>query len=311
MRELGLLALYCALVVLASLWGGWLPSLVHLTHVRMQLMTSLVSGLMLGVALFHLLPHGVAELQQQQSAHPLDTAVLWVMVGLLLMFFLIRAFHFHQHEPPVIALEPLSGAGDPDPAPHRHEHHAAEHAHGHVHGHAHDHHGHGRMGGLSWAGVLLGLSLHSLIEGMALAASIQAESGNGAALSLLGLGTFLAILLHKPFDAVSITALMLAGGWPARWRNTVNAGFAAMVPIGAALLVAGTGRFSGSQHLIVGCALAFSAGTFLCISLGDLLPEIEFHSHDRVKLSAALLLGVAIAYAIGFFEPTHAHGVRP
>jgi zinc and cadmium transporter len=58
---------------------------------------------------------------------------------------------------------------------------------------------------------------------------------------------------------------------------------------------------------IVGCALAFSAGVFVCIALSDLLPEIEFHSHDRVKLSLALLLGVGAAYAIGFLEPEDSH----
>jgi zinc and cadmium transporter len=57
--------------------------------------------------------------------------------------------------------------------------------------------------------------------------------------------------------------------------------------------------------------LAFSAGTFLCISLSDLLPELQFHQHDRVKLSLALLLGLTVAYAAGRLEaaahPSHAH----
>jgi zinc and cadmium transporter len=58
---------------------------------------------------------------------------------------------------------------------------------------------------------------------------------------------------------------------------------------------------------IVGATLAFSAGVFVCISLSDLLPELEFHAHDRVKLSLALLLGVAAAYGIGYLEPEDAH----
>ena len=40
---------------------------------------------------------------------------------------------------------------------------------------------------------------------------------------------------------------------------------------------------------MLGWALAFSAGTFLCISLGDLLPEVHFHSHDRLWLSVQLI----------------------
>ena len=62
--------------------------------------------------------------------------------------------------------------------------------------------------------------------------------------------------------------------------------------------VAGTG--DGSN--LVSLALAFSAGVFLCIALSDLLPELQFHQHDRLKLSAALLLGVALAWGVSQLE---------
>ena len=88
---MGLLLVYCLFVALASIAGGWLPSLVRLTHRRMQLMISVVAGLMLGVAMFHLLPHAVVHLES------IDEAVGWSMGGLLSMFFLIRCFHFHSH----------------------------------------------------------------------------------------------------------------------------------------------------------------------------------------------------------------------
>jgi zinc and cadmium transporter len=59
-------------------------------------------------------------------------------------------------------------------------------------------------------------------------------------------------------------------------------------------------------------ALAFSAGTFVCISLSDLLPELQFHDHDRVKLSAALLAGLALAVAVGKLETlVHRHPAAP
>ena len=53
---------------------------------------------------------------------------------------------------------------------------------------------------------------------------------------------------------------------------------------------------------MLGYALGFCAGTFLCIASSDLLPELQFHSHDRFKLSAALLAGLAVAVIIGLFE---------
>jgi zinc and cadmium transporter len=74
--------------------------------------------------------------------------------------------------------------------------------------------------------------------------------------------------------------------------------------------VLGLNQLASQQHVVVGCALAFAAGVFLCISLADLLPELTFHAHDRVPLTAALFLGVALAWAIGFWEPKHSHGVH-
>ncbi|QDU00017.1 ZIP family metal transporter [Gimesia aquarii] len=280
-----LLGVYCSVIVFSSLLGGWLPSLIRLTHTRMETLISFVGGLMLGIGVFHLLPHAVAEMGS------VDRAVWWMMAGILTLFFLIRTFHFHQHG--TVELD--------EENEHEHDHDCDHHhAHAHVHPHTHSHK-------LSWVGIALGLALHTLIDGLALGASIIAEQHHEVFLSLFGLGTFLAITLHKPLDAVSITSLMAAGGWSAGWRNAVNIGFALMCPLGALLFFLGVQQFSENQHIIIGCALAFSAGVFICISLGDLLPEMEFHSHNRFRLSFVLLLGIALAYGIGFIEPDHVH----
>jgi zinc and cadmium transporter len=293
------------------MFGGWLPSLIRLTHTRMQLMMSFVAGLMLGVALLHLLPHAHAELQS------LDVAVGWTLAGLLVMFFLIRIFQFHQHGPvaEVASAQPgdVAGAESSKPQPSQ----IANHSHGDVREHAHDHnqgefprhshtHTHSHSHSFGWAGLTLGLALHTMIDGVALAASVQVEAAHRAGFALLGLGTFLAIALHKPLDALSISTLMAAAGWAPRRRLLVSAGFGAMCPLGAALFWFGTSRLTDQQHPAVGCALAFSAGVFLCISLGDLLPEVHFHTHDKVKLSALLLLGILVAFLIGLL-PGHSH----
>jgi len=254
------LAVYCVLVVLASLVGGALPSRLRLTHTRLQVTVSFVAGLMLGVALLHMFPHA------EHANEDLDATVRWAVVGLLVMFFLIRAFHFHEHE-----VGMGHGEGEEPPLSRGHPH--------------------------PWVGVAIGLSIHSAVDGVALASSTLSEEGR-----LAGFGTFLAVLLHKPLDALAIAALMV--GAPARTRRMVNILFALVCPAGAALFVAG----AGSQP-VLGAALALSAGAFLCISLGDLLPELQFHRHDRLKLSAALLLGVALAYGITFLEHS-GHGVE-
>jgi zinc and cadmium transporter len=277
---------YCAAIIAASLLGGWLPSLVRMTHTRTQLVMSFVAGLMLGVSLYHLLPHGLLQLEaglQGSAELPIDTAVWWAMLGMIVMLLLLRMFHFHQHD----------FSGEEQDAHHHpgHDHASAAHPY-------------------SWLGVALGLGLHTLIDGIALGASVVGFGGHGveAGSGWLGLGVFLAILLHKPLDALSITSLMRAGGWGRGARLAANLGFALLCPLGAALFVLGVGLLE-NQAFVVGCALAFSAGVFLCISLGDLLPEVHFHSHDRVKLTTVFLVGIALAYALRFIEPGITHSI--
>ncbi|MFV1966928.1 MAG: ZIP family metal transporter [Pirellulaceae bacterium] len=279
-----LIIAYCVLIATASLVGGYLPSLLRLTHTRMQLLMSLIGGLMLGVALLHMLPHAVVATQS------LDHTATAMVIGLLAMFFLIRIFHVHGHEP--------------------HEHHShddtAEHEHAHACAEERMKPTRG-VHGPSWVGLFVGLALHTLIDGVALAASVAAEMNESSDGSFFGMGTFLAVVLHKPLDALAITSVMIGGGWPKGWRNWVNGLFALMCPLGALAFYFGIQRFGGGQQMFVGCSLGFAAGAFLCISLADLLPEVQFHRHDRLKFSAALLLGVIVAGLIGLLEPEHAH----
>ncbi len=276
-----LLTAYSLAIVLVSLLGGWLPSRIRMTHTGTQVLMSFVAGLMLGVACYHLLPHAIMTLPGENRV---DQAVWWMMMGLLLMFVLLRAFHFHQHGP--IEQDSDGCASD--------------------HGQSHDHdRGVSGISAFSWTGVALGLALHTLIDGVALGAAMQAGASDSAPFGLLGLGVFAAIFLHKPLDSMSITSLMIAGGWNARSRLLVNLAFSVMCPLGALLFFAGIEYIPVDANWLVGVTLAFSAGVFICISLSDLLPEVQFHSHDRARLTIALLAGVVAAYGVGLMEPSH------
>jgi zinc and cadmium transporter len=281
-----LLTFYCICVMGASVAGGILPAFIRPTHRRMQLVMSFVGGLMLGVALLHLVPHSLAE---QGS---IDGVAAWTLGGLVTMFLLIRVFHVHAHE-----------HGDTsdvvDPHHHPHEGPCQEH---------HEHHDHAPgQHPFSWLGLALGLSLHTVIDGLALGAAVVAEAHPDHEFALFGLGTFLAIALHKPLDALSITSLMAAGGWSPRAILRANVGFAILCPLAAVGAYFGLAGLHQGQSATLGCALAFAAGVFLCIALADLLPEVSFHAHDRLWLTLALLLGIGLAWSIGFFEPEHSH----
>ncbi len=290
-----LIATYCVLIALAALAGGMLPSLIRLTHTRMQVLMSFLGGIMMGVAILHLLPHAALE------SGSYDTAAMACMVGLLATMLMVRWFHFHQHEMP-------SGEGG----------HAHDHDHDHDRDPEHEHAPTTQCGDaqvtsrFGWVGLFIGLSVHTLMDGLALAASVAGHTHDGdETAGLAGLGTFLAIALHKPLDALSITFLMKAGGWRATGQRTVCFLYALLCPLGAIAFYEGLQGLAEGRTLIIGWALGLSAGIFLCIALVDVLPEVQFHRHDRVKLSIALLLGVLTAWGIGLVEPEHAHEVRP
>jgi zinc and cadmium transporter len=287
------LVVYLLLIAAAAFAGGSSIACLSLGHRRMQVLLSLTGGIMLGVGLLHLLPHAYAELSRQ-----IDLTMAWVLAGFFLMFLLERAFHGHAH----------------------HSADGSHGAHGHSgdHHHDHDHHGHGvhqphaapRSGPWAWCGAFAGLALHSLADGAALAASIDADASHGVGL-LAGFATFLAVLLHKPFDSGIIATLMINAGVSPAWRRIVNAAYAAIVPLGAMLFLGSLQLYGGSRGPVVGAALALAAGAFLCIAAADLLPEVEFHSHDRLLLTAALTLGITIAWGITVMErSSHAHAVH-
>lgn len=278
-----LLVAYCVLIVTASVMGGLLPSFMRMTHLRTQLLMSFVAGLMLGIAMLHLLPHATDLLG---SASLGGGAAL---LGVLAMFLLMRAFHVHAH-------------GDFDESENEGDH-GHEHADGHGHSCNHDH---GKE--IGWVGMFFGLALHTLMDGVALGASMVAEASHHPYLGLAGLGTFLAVVLHKPLDAFAITSMMKKGGWSKGQQACVNFLFSLACPAGALLFYFGIAYFTNSEMLL-GWGLALSAGFFICISLADLLPEVSFHQHDRLKLTTALLLGVILAFGIENL-PGHSHDVH-
>lgn len=285
-----ILACSCAVIVAVSLMGGILPLATVLNHTRLQMYLSFAAGSMLGAAFFHMLPEAV------RMGSP--ETVRWSALGLLALFFLERFFSFHHHEP----------QESPETSPHEAEDHLHEtcaHDHEidagsvpshHAHTHEREHSDDRRTDHtLSWWTAAFGLAVHSLVGGVALASAIAADFAQRRWVGATGWGVFLATVLHKPADALTIVSLMLRSGVPRRKAHLVNLGFAMMIPLGVALFALGLGQLGpAAASSGTSVALSFSAGTFLCIALSDLLPELQFHSHDRLKLSLSLLAGFCL-----------------
>ncbi len=225
---------------------------------------------MLGIALLHLLPHGAEVLGSSANAG------MGALAGLIVMFLMIRLFHTHDHD-------------------------VSEDSHRCEHGHSNG----DETKRFSWLGMFFGLGLHTLVDGIALASSVLVDSQHGSWLGLAGLGTFLAVALHKPLDAFAITSVMSKQKWSPMSQNLANLAFSLACPLGAAGFYLGAMNFSGGDAFL-GWGLVISAGFFIGIAMADLLPEVAFHDHDRGKLTFALLLGVAIAIGIENL-PGHQH----
>lgn len=266
-----LLLAYTVAILATACLGMWIQSAIQLTHTRMQVAMSFVAGLILGVALYHLIPHSVAQISTPRA---LETAVWWIVVGMLVIVLLLRVFRFHQHN--LVERADRSQAEQ-----HRHS---------------------VRHQSLSWLGVSVGLGMHALTEGAALGASVRSSLHGSDEAVLVSFGVFLAIVFHKPLDAYSILGLMRLAGVTQRWAVAVNCAIAMICPVGAFLTYWGIGFFGPSEADVAGRALAFGAGALLCVALSDLLPDLQFHGHDRFLLTGSLVAGVSLAYALHYLE---------
>ncbi|HYG67081.1 MAG TPA: ZIP family metal transporter, partial [Anaeromyxobacteraceae bacterium] len=229
-------------------------------------------------------------------------AAPWVIVGFLLLFLLERFVLVHVCAEPgpnerLSTRAGLDTLAAPPPAE-AHVHHDHGHADDAAHHHAHLH-GDGTgcevhtLGLAAW----LGMSVHTVIDGFALgAANANAE---------LGFLVFLAILAHKIPSSFSLSAILRSEGASRRRALVMNAAFALMVPVGAGLyvLLRETVHVAGFTSF----ALAASSGTFLHLSLSDILPDLHRRGGSKLRLSGAMLVGLALMWSLTLLGDAHAH----
>ncbi len=155
-----------------------------------------------------------------------------------------------------------------------------------------------------WLGAGLGLSVHSLLDGVALVAGITAWHLHGPA---AGLPMLLAVLMHKPVDGLTLGTLMRrAGCSPARILVMMSL-FALTTPLGVLLVFTGWLSQAADVHQWEGMALAWSAGMFLCIASSELLPELPFAGSARVPLWGALAAGLVLSIVPLWWEHRAEH----
>jgi zinc transporter ZupT len=126
--------------------------------------------------------------------------------------------------------------------------------------------------------ALLGLMLHTFFDGVAIASGFLISER-------LGVLLFLAVLLHKLPEGVTIASVMVAGG-----GSRANAIGAAAVLGGATLL-----GVLLTEHIqpLARNGLALSAGVTLYVAASNLVPEFQA---KRGWLSALAFLGGAMGF---------------
>jgi zinc and cadmium transporter len=291
--------LYCGAIALGSLAGGYLPLSKRISHLSLQVYLGLSAGAMLGAACFHMLPEG-AELAGGSFG-------LWLILGVLGLYMIERFLSPHSH---ASSEEHGDDLIVPDGSAHLHTH-PPDHAHHHSHSRSspgslahsdhvdHSPHLHSAAPRVAGWSAVAGLSIHTVLGGVALGSAVLEPD----APKDLGFAVFLATVLHKPADSLTISTLLLKGGTSRRTTFMVQLGFALLIPLGVLLFYLGRAMMTSQvDSAFTGCVLAFSAGTFLCIALSDLLPEVQFHSHDRLKLFLAVIAGAAIMGATSQLE---------
>jgi zinc and cadmium transporter len=297
MSDFRWLTLYCALILLASLLGGYVPLVGKITHSKLQKYLSVSAGVMLGASFFHVMPDAMENAGAFFG--------WWMSLGAVGLFCIERFIAPHSHE--------MDGGQHHH---HHHEHDEDEHSR-HEHQEEHDakpaNSREKRAAAPAVAGwaAVFGLTLHTFMNGVGLAGAVKAGAESGTAwMAMPGLALFFAIVLHKPADALAISTVLSRKGISRQKIFLVLLGFAAMVPVGAiAFYQIGEHLEQDAQKQLIGAALAFSAGTFLFVALSDLLPEVQFHRHDRVPLFLCLVGGLAFMGFIAWLEP-HDEAIR-
>ena len=126
-----------------------------------------------------------------------------------------------------------------------------------------------------------GMSIHSFLDGVALAAGLAVGGG-------LGLVIAVVVIVHRFSDGISVVSLLLASRTPAReayrWLSIV-----AIAPVLGVLL----GLVVTVPDDILGMMLAVFAGFFLYVGAAELLPEA--HRSNRSRWVVIGTLGGVVA----------------
>lgn len=137
---------------------------------------------------------------------------------------------------------------------------------------------------LSWI-AFFGLSIHSIVSGLALGIGIEGETHLHIAVAMLA-----AILVHKVPETLALVGLFVSSKWTKKRIIPVLFMYAVMGPMG---ILIGSRAGAHSEYFL-NIAMMFSAGTFLYLGSGDLLPYLHKKMRQQWLNIVAFILGLLL-----------------
>ena len=150
---------------------------------------------------------------------------------------------------------------------------------------------------ISSLSAFIGLSVHAFVDGLVLATGLLADSNIGW-LALSGM------CVHKFVVLFSLSSSFLLTEEDKRSIMRYLISFSLITPIGA--LVSFIALNGVTVDGMVGLPLAFSAGTFMYVSLCDMIPEAFHRKNQDLRAFVSLMIGIGIAAAV-FILLGHGH----
>ncbi|MFA6468084.1 MAG: ZIP family metal transporter [Bacteroidota bacterium] len=147
-------------------------------------------------------------------------------------------------------------------------------------------HSHVMVSKIASTSAFWGLFIHAFFDGLAISSGMYYDLP-------LGILIFIAILLHKFPEGLTIASIMLASNQSRRTAVKATAGIAGGTMIGTFMIF----FLQNMDQQITGFAFAFSAGAALYVSASDLIPEIN-RSDNRI-LSLVVFVGMVMYYGSG------------
>lgn len=138
--------------------------------------------------------------------------------------------------------------------------------------------------------AFFGISFHSLIEGMSM--------GAGFIVKDISLMIFMAIIVHKFPAALSLTSILIHGGYKKINIIKLVMIFSLTTPLGALISFS---IFKNLHEITLAWAIGISSGTFLYIASSDLLPFVHQHNPRKFYNLFSLALGLFLLWVGKFF----------